>query len=65
MTSVRRLLAKYSISPAKRFGQHFLVDRGIMMAVIRAAEVNSQDTVVEVGPGLGEMTMFWPRGRKG
>jgi len=58
MTSVRRLLAKYSISPTKRLGQHFLIDRGIMMAVIRAAEVNSRDTVVEVGPGLGEMTML-------
>ena len=58
MTSVRRLLAKYSISPAKRLGQHFLMDRGIMMAMIRAAEVDSQDVVVEVGPGLGEMTMF-------
>ena len=58
MTSVRRLLAKYSISPTKRLGQHFLMDRGIMMAMIRIAEVNSQDVVVEVGPGLGEMTML-------
>lgn len=56
MTSVRTLLAKYSISPAKRLGQHFLMDKGIMMVIVRIAEVNSQDTVVEVGPGLGEMT---------
>jgi 16S rRNA (adenine1518-N6/adenine1519-N6)-dimethyltransferase len=58
MTSVRRLLAKYSISPAKRLGQHFLLDRGIMMAMIRSAKVDSQDVVLEVGPGLGEMTML-------
>ena len=56
MTSVRTLLAKYSISPAKRLGQHFLMDKGIMMVIVRIAEVNSRDTVVEVGPGLGEMT---------
>jgi 16S rRNA (adenine1518-N6/adenine1519-N6)-dimethyltransferase len=56
MTSVRTLLAKYSISPAKRLGQHFLMDKGIMMVIVRIAEVNSHDTVVEVGPGLGEMT---------
>ena len=56
MTSVRKLLAKYSIFPAKRLGQHFLMDKGIMMAIIRTAEVNLQDMVVEVGPGLGEMT---------
>jgi 16S rRNA (adenine1518-N6/adenine1519-N6)-dimethyltransferase len=58
MTSVRTLLAKYSISPVKSLGQHFLMDRGTMAAMIRAAEVNSQDIVVEVGPGLGEMTML-------
>ena len=56
MTSVRTLLAKYSISPAKRLGQHFLMDKGIMMGILRIAEVDSGDTVVEVGPGLGEMT---------
>ena len=56
MASVRRLLAKYSISPAKRLGQHFLVDKVTMVSIVRTAEVSSQDTVVEVGPGLGEMT---------
>ncbi len=56
MTSVRTLLAKYSISPAKRLGQHFLMDKGIMMAIIRTAEVNPRDIVLEVGPGLGELT---------
>lgn len=58
MTSVRRLLAKYSISPARRLGQHFLIDRGIMVAIIRTAAVDSQDVALEVGPGLGEMTML-------
>jgi 16S rRNA (adenine1518-N6/adenine1519-N6)-dimethyltransferase len=56
MASVRTLLAKYSISPSKRLGQHFLTDKRIMMAIVRTAEVNSEETVVEVGPGLGEMT---------
>jgi 16S rRNA (adenine1518-N6/adenine1519-N6)-dimethyltransferase len=58
MTSVRRLLAEYSISPARRLGQHFLIDRGIMVAIIRTAAVDSQDVALEVGPGLGEMTML-------
>jgi 16S rRNA (adenine1518-N6/adenine1519-N6)-dimethyltransferase len=56
MTSVRTLLAKYSISPAKRLGQHFLTDKRIMMAIVRTAEVNPRDIVLEVGPGLGELT---------
>jgi 16S rRNA (adenine1518-N6/adenine1519-N6)-dimethyltransferase len=58
MTSVRSLLAEYSISPARRLGQHFLIDRGIMVAIIRTAAVDSQDVALEVGPGLGEMTML-------
>jgi 16S rRNA (adenine1518-N6/adenine1519-N6)-dimethyltransferase len=56
MRSVRALLSKYSISPTKRLGQHFLMDKGIMTAIIRTAAVNSRDVVLEVGPGLGEMT---------
>ncbi len=49
-------MAKYSISPTKRLGQHFLVDRGITVAIVRTAGVNPGDVVLEVGPGLGEMT---------
>ncbi|UCD71509.1 MAG: ribosomal RNA small subunit methyltransferase A [Syntrophobacterales bacterium] len=56
MTSVRTLLAKYSIYPTKRRGQHFLMDKRIMMEIIQTAEVNLHDMVLEVGPGLGEMT---------
>lgn len=40
----------------KRFGQHFLVDSGIIHAIIRAIEPDPQDAVIEIGPGLGAMT---------
>ena len=40
----------------KGLGQHFLVDRDSLRAVVAAGELTSADTVVEVGPGLGVMT---------
>ena len=40
----------------KRFGQHFLVDSGIIHAIVRAIEPDLEDAVIEIGPGLGAMT---------
>ena len=40
----------------KRFGQNFLVDRGIIDAIVSAIDPQRGDTVVEIGPGLGAIT---------
>ncbi|MGH7634554.1 MAG: 16S rRNA (adenine(1518)-N(6)/adenine(1519)-N(6))-dimethyltransferase RsmA [Gemmatimonadaceae bacterium] len=40
----------------KRFGQHFLSDRGILDRIADAGELDRDDTVIEVGPGLGALT---------
>ncbi len=40
----------------KRFGQHFLVDVGVIDAIVRAIAPGKDDTIVEIGPGLGAMT---------
>ena len=42
--------------PRKRFGQNFLVDRGIISAIVYAINPQRCDTVVEIGPGLGAIT---------
>jgi 16S rRNA (adenine1518-N6/adenine1519-N6)-dimethyltransferase len=57
MVSIRRELAEYGLTPRKRWGQHFLVDRNILRKVVRAAGLEKGDTVLEIGPGLGEMTL--------
>ena len=57
MTSIKKELSEYGLSPRKRLGQHFLIDRNILDKVIRTAGVNKEDVVLEVGPGLGEMTL--------
>lgn len=42
--------------PRKRFGQHFLVDREIVARIIAAIDPQSNDHIVEIGPGLGALT---------
>jgi 16S rRNA (adenine1518-N6/adenine1519-N6)-dimethyltransferase len=57
MVSIRDELREYGLFPKKSLGQHFLVDRNILDKVIRTAQVGKEDVVLEVGPGLGEMTL--------
>ncbi len=42
--------------PKKRFGQNFLRDSGIVRKILDAAELQEQDRVLEIGPGLGALT---------
>ncbi len=61
MVSIKQELAEYGLFPKKRLGQHFLVDPNILNKVIRTAQVGKGDIVLEVGPGLGEMTLALAR----
>jgi 16S rRNA (adenine1518-N6/adenine1519-N6)-dimethyltransferase len=47
-----------SVSPKKSLGQHFLVDRNVLGVIERLAQLEPEDIVVEVGPGLGVLTTF-------
>jgi 16S rRNA (adenine1518-N6/adenine1519-N6)-dimethyltransferase len=57
MVSIRNDLREYGLFPKKRLGQHFLVDPNILNKVIETAQVGKEDVVLEVGSGLGEMTL--------
>jgi 16S rRNA (adenine1518-N6/adenine1519-N6)-dimethyltransferase len=52
----KKLLRRYDIRAKKGLGQNFLIDGKVLKAVLEAADLNSTDTVIEVGPGLGIMT---------
>jgi len=56
MGSIRKELAEQGLIPRKKWGQHFLADKNILKKVIKTAEIEKEDIVLEVGPGLGEMT---------
>jgi 16S rRNA (adenine1518-N6/adenine1519-N6)-dimethyltransferase len=61
MASIKKELAEYGLVPKKGWGQHFLIDQNILNKVIRTAQVGKEDVVLEVGPGLGEMTLALAR----
>jgi len=53
----RQLLKYYGIKPSKRLGQNFLVDKRVLEKIIEVASPSSKDLVLEVGPGLGMLTV--------
>ncbi|HAE86250.1 MAG TPA: ribosomal RNA small subunit methyltransferase A [Anaerolineaceae bacterium] len=50
------LIQKYQVKPKKSLGQNFLVDPNGLNKVLQAAKVSSDDTVLEIGAGLGSLT---------
>jgi 16S rRNA (adenine1518-N6/adenine1519-N6)-dimethyltransferase len=54
---VRALAAELGIRPTKRLGQNFVHDPNTVRRIVRAAELEPDDVVVEVGPGLGSLTL--------
>ncbi|HSG25968.1 MAG TPA: 16S rRNA (adenine(1518)-N(6)/adenine(1519)-N(6))-dimethyltransferase RsmA [Anaerolineales bacterium] len=54
--SIPALLKRYGLKPQKGLGQNFLSDPGSLQKVIRAADIQPEDTVLEIGPGLGSLT---------
>src|SRR4030042_5436461 len=56
LSQTRKLLRRYGIRAKKGLGQHFLVDDGVLEKILDAADLYPNDTVIEVGPGLGLMT---------
>ena len=51
-----RLMTELGIRPNKGLGQHFLFERGLVERMVRQAGVEKDDTVLEIGPGLGILT---------
>ena len=49
-------LRRFGLKPDKGLGQNFLVDDGVLAGIVAAAELQPDDIVVEVGPGLGVLT---------
>lgn len=54
--NIKNLLKKYKVFPSKRLGQNFLIDRKILKKIIKAADIQPEDIVLEIGPGIGNLT---------
>lgn len=56
-TTVRQLAAEIGIRPTKHWGQNFVIDANTVRKIARLSGVGAGDQVVEVGPGLGSLTL--------
>ncbi len=53
---VRTILRERGMSVRKKYGQNFLIDKNIVDKILRTSMIGSNDTVIEIGPGLGALT---------
>ena len=54
---VRELAATCGVRPTKQRGQNFVIDANTVRRIVRASGVDESDVVVEIGPGLGSLTL--------
>lgn len=56
-SDIRTLSERFDVHPTKTLGQNFVVDSGTVSRIVRAGGVRAGDTVMEIGPGLGSLTL--------
>ncbi|NBR93894.1 MAG: 16S rRNA (adenine(1518)-N(6)/adenine(1519)-N(6))-dimethyltransferase RsmA [Actinobacteria bacterium] len=54
---IRELAQRLDLRPSKSLGQNFVVDGNTCRKIVRLAKVDSSDVVLEIGPGLGSLTL--------
>ena len=54
---VRRLAAEIGLRPTKQRGQNFVIDANTVRRIVRTSGVGPEDVIVEIGPGLGSLTL--------
>ena len=54
---IREIAARIGVNPTKKLGQNFVVDANTCRRIVKLADVQSSDVAVEIGPGLGSLTL--------
>ena len=54
---IRELAARLDVTPTKKLGQNFVTDPNTIRRIVSAAKLNGSESVVEIGPGLGSLTL--------
>lgn len=57
-TNTLAVINRYNFAFAKKYGQNFLIDEGIVSKIVREAGITADDFVLEIGPGIGTMTQL-------
>ena len=50
------ILNKYNITANKSLGQNFLINDDVINTIVDSAQINKEDLIIEIGPGLGTLT---------
>jgi len=56
-TEIREIAKQLDLHPAKSLGQNFVIDGNTCRKIVRLANINNTDVVLEIGPGLGSLTI--------
>lgn len=56
-SSVRKIAAELDLRPTKQRGQNFVIDPNTVRRIVDLAQVTAEDVVLEIGPGLGSLTL--------
>lgn len=54
---IRQLAGRLGVRPTKQWGQNFVIDANTVRRIVRLADLRPDDVVVEIGPGLGSLTL--------
>ena len=57
-SNIFEIVSKANLRPDKDYGQNFLVEPDIAKRIIDSLQINKEDSIIEVGPGLGSLTHF-------
>ena len=54
---IKEILRQRKLAPKKRYGQNFLVNKNVSANIVKLANIGPQDTIIEIGVGLGALTL--------
>ena len=54
---IREIAERIGVKPTKKLGQNFVVDANTCRRIVKAADVSSNDVALEIGPGIGSLTL--------
>lgn len=58
LEETKLIMKKYNIKPNKDWGQNFLIDNNAIEDIVDGADIEKDDLVIEIGPGIGSMTKY-------
>ena len=55
---IKEIMSRHGFKISKSLGQNFLIDRNILERIIKIAGITKEDCIIEIGPGIGNLTQY-------